>query len=345
MDTEKQLVFLLDDEKDVMITLSKSIKHHTGGIELISFSDTKEFLKHPKLHKADLYIMDIRLAQEDGREVCAYLHEDKDMIIPCLFISAWHFDDKAFEMLESNCVFDFILKPFNNQVFLNRIKVLLRHSAMMKEIRKTDEQRQLELEKLVFEKTQQLNKQLSLRKESDNLLKKVESAIWETFNYSNLYTIILNGDMKIKLANWSMAKMLGFDSEDNLIGLDWMQFVSKHEKKVVRYALEKMYNRDLDYREISFDVVSKTGEIISVKWFNSYINDKFHGVFSIGIPLTKKITADDHIDSVRAYYQDIVEKDRTTIQSIKQMALEKRSRLDIKPSRLGEKIEGAKFGC
>lgn len=310
---KRQTIFLIDDDEDILKSLTCLIRAHLKTVEVYSFTDHNEFLSHPKVTYADLYIIDIKLDNVDGRDLCTKLQEDITINIPCLFISGWDFDDKSFNVLSHHCIFDFIKKPFNPTMFINRVRVLLRHSELYKRIYEEEMDKTQRLQSLVEEKTHEVE-------EANSLLKKVESAIWETFNYSNLYTIILDKNLTIRLANFSIAKALGFNTEEELIGKCWLDFIKDSEKHMATKALHGICNKDLDYRETSFSIEGINGEPITVKWFNSYINDKFNGAFSIGVPLTKKITIEDNIDSIRSYYRDQIDKDRTMIQSIKKIA-------------------------
>ena len=56
-----------------------------------------------------------------------------------------------------------------------------------------------------------------------------------------------------------------------------------------------------------------------VRWFNSSINNGIKGTFSIGIPITKTVTHADDMDSIRSYFRDVIEKDKTTINALKNL--------------------------
>jgi len=66
------------------------------------------------------------------------------------------------------------------------------------------------------------------------------------------------------------------------------------------------------------DVQSKN-EIESIKWFITFINTSINWLFCLGTPITKDISSKENIDTLRAYFKDIIIKDRDMIQSIKDM--------------------------
>ena len=86
---------------------------------------------------------------------------------------------------------------------------------------------------------------------------------------------------------------------------------------ILREVQANMLSGGTDYREFTNNIVSKNKELIKVKWFNTYANNNSHLCVSIGVPY-KDISADESVDSVRSYFRDIVDRDKTMIQAIKQ---------------------------
>ena len=177
----------------------------------------------------------------------------------------------------------------------------------------TDLQQELEKSKEVIRK---------LKKES-SILKK---AIWDMLNYAQMYVVLLDSNMIIRLINWSLATDLGFENEREVIGHCWLEFISEEDTdRVVKIHNQLAYNdKDKKFREIVNDIVTKDEKKISVKWFNVPINSTYHMTFSMGLKMTQlNVEAATAIseDSIRSYYRDIIEKDRTMIQSLKDVVL------------------------
>jgi hypothetical protein len=84
---------------------------------------------------------------------------------------------------------------------------------------------------------------------------------------------------------------------------------------------EIIVNKSQCYKEFTNDILDKDNKTITVKWFNTLINSEFNCVFSIGLPLTKEPTLDEDIDSLRSYFRDILEKDKTTINAMKEVTM------------------------
>ncbi len=149
--------------------------------------------------------------------------------------------------------------------------------------------------------------------------KRIIQSFWNVFNYMNFIVVILDSDMNIHLGNYYLAQLLGFESENDLIGRRWMDFISESEQKVIQYIYDEVLENTTDFYEHINDIVSLTGEQIPVRWFNAKINHETKGSFSIGIPITKKVDEEATVDSLRAYWRDIINKDKTTIQAMKKV--------------------------
>ena len=152
----------------------------------------------------------------------------------------------------------------------------------------------------------------------------LRNTIFNMLNYANMYVIVLDDKMIIRYANNSLAKDLGYKSYDEIIGKCWLDFLVKDEKKVIT-MIHKIVADGGDewekYKEYKNYIQPINGnEKILVHWFNSHINTDYNWSFSFGISKQPKATLVS-MDSIRTYYRDIVEKDRTMIESMRDMIL------------------------
>lgn len=146
--------------------------------------------------------------------------------------------------------------------------------------------------------------------------------IWNLLNYASFFVVILNKDFEILKANYLLATSLGFISEDELTGLNWSRFLTDYNKEIVQEIYNSLIEGDKNsFTEFTNDIVSNSGEIIPVKWFNSKINNGIRSTFNIGIPMTGVIKPEENIENVRAYWYDIIKQDRTVIESLKQLTI------------------------
>ena len=151
--------------------------------------------------------------------------------------------------------------------------------------------------------------------DESNLLKK---AIWDMLNYSNMYFLILDKKMNIKLVNYRLAKILGFASEKEAIGEHWLQFIRGKDKKQIEIFHDTINDKhDTNhFNEIVSEIISKDKNIVLVKWFTVAINSKYNVVMSFGLPRTINEELTD--ESIRSYYTDVLEKDKTMIKFLKE---------------------------
>ena len=151
-------------------------------------------------------------------------------------------------------------------------------------------------------------------------VKQLRRTIFQMLNYANMYVLVLDEKMDIKFANNSLAVDLGFNGYKEVVGKCWLDFITEKERKIIItiHAIVAGGIEDWEkYREFQNIIKSINGEEIGVHWFNSHINTDFNWSFSFGI--RQKPNTQVTMESIRKYYKDIVDKDRTMINSMRDM--------------------------
>lgn len=284
---DKQIIFILDDNVDITKILEEYLNKKIPDIEVYGFSTCGDMMQHPLIEECCLFIIDIELNTEiKGNEVAATLFKN-EYNIPYLFMSGKNYEYECFSSY--NYTYDFIKKPFNLDKLLNRIKVLLKVGTTYKK-------HQIEKQKL----------QMNLK---------------EVFDYTNIYMVILDGDMNIKMCSYKLANDLGFSSEEELIGTSWRQFLKEKDLTKIDLVHKNVVKDSEKYqkflREVTNKIVTRSGSTIITKWFNSRIQNGKTYTFSIGIPYNRKVTAEDDIESIRSYWKHVLDKDETTLKALK----------------------------
>jgi len=412
------IIFILDDDEATLSVIKTLLKCENRVIKV--FHNETKMLADDDLPNVDLFIIDIRLNGRDGIKVATDLSVTHPGI-PFLFISGYDsIDTSAYDLAHDNVV-DFVPKPIETNLLINRVSVLLKASiGIRKSMKHTDlveiEKQQLmeesgrirrlfagifhsspvaiaissaETGKLIevnsayielvgyskdyllgrstldvgiwedpikrdlalqdikrkgrlqnFEakvKTESgqirdcifFGETLDVGSDEDLILtlaiditerKNLTESLWNVFNYSTFFALVIDTNFKVKLCNYALAKALGFESEDEVVGSVWMNFIPHSVRNVIEHVVHQLVEADPAYLEFTNDIVSKDGTVITVKWFNSYVNQDTHQVFSIGMPLSKEISMEETADSLRAYFTDILQKDQTTIRQIKEKA-------------------------
>ncbi len=291
--TKPYLILLCHKDKKIELHLKKILEDNVNNILIKTFNNIEEIPIVEPL--ADLAIFDIdfrnRAKDKIGTENLYDLY--RETTTPFLmFVTRENFKTLNLDILNSrpDVIHDFILEEdFIEQVFINRVKTLLSFPK---------------LTRLYYSQKIQ-----------------VQNNLWLALDYSHLFVIILNKDFKVVLANYRLSKLLGYEKEDQIIGADWTQHLADFDQDLVRHVLVETLTGNKKYEEFTNDILTLDKQRITVRWFNTLINNNFNCVFSIGVPLTKEISVDDNLESVRAYFTDIIRRDRTTINAMKEVTM------------------------
>lgn len=112
------LVCVVDD--DVMVRESLRLLLETLGMRCSAFPDCHSFLKSPELHSCECLILDVRMPGISGTVLQDILRESL-AYLPIIFISGHGDIPLAVEAMRKGAV-DFMQKPFNEQLLLDRVQ-------------------------------------------------------------------------------------------------------------------------------------------------------------------------------------------------------------------------------
>lgn len=116
-----KVVAVIDDDESVRTALQELLK--SVGLAARSFASAEEFLESGVQRQAGCLIADIRMPGMSGLELQAKLNADRCRI-PTIFITA-HGDEKMrMQALRAGAV-EFLAKPFDDEVLLERIRAAL----------------------------------------------------------------------------------------------------------------------------------------------------------------------------------------------------------------------------
>jgi hypothetical protein len=184
-----------------------------------------------------------------------------------------------------------------------------------------DDDNSKRIEKVLRKEILQQKEVIDKLKEESNSLKK---AIWDMLNYANIYILLLDKNLIIRLINNNLAKDLGYENEKTAIGHCWMEHIPASSMTLIRIAHKELIKGEnsSQYKEVTNDIRLGNGQTVSTKWFNVAINSVYNMTFSIGIKL---MIPEDYLkiseESIRSYYKDIIEKDRSMIKSLREVAI------------------------
>jgi len=126
MNNDKQIIFILDDEDQILEMFKKFLSDMAPSYDVFCFNNHEDLLKHPLLKYVSLFIFDVNLRGDiTGDELALQIH-DQDHPAPFLFMSGKGYTFESFN--DKDLTYDYLSKPFNLDSGLNRIKVLLKVS-------------------------------------------------------------------------------------------------------------------------------------------------------------------------------------------------------------------------
>jgi two-component system KDP operon response regulator KdpE len=115
-------LLLIDDEPAIVRALSIGLR--ARGYELHTAQNGRDGLAEAALRRPDVVVLDLRLPDLDGIEVCHQLRGWSE--VPILILSAHGEEDRKVAALDAGAD-DFITKPFGMAELEARIRVALRH--------------------------------------------------------------------------------------------------------------------------------------------------------------------------------------------------------------------------
>lgn len=120
-------ILLVDDEPDILEFLSYNLKKE--GFTVFTALNGKDGISIAKKEKPDLIVLDVMMPGMDGMEVCKELRKTesvKNSVIT--FLTARNEDYSQIAGFDSGAD-DYITKPIKPNVFISRVKALLRRNS------------------------------------------------------------------------------------------------------------------------------------------------------------------------------------------------------------------------
>ena len=120
-DRDTRFIAIVDDDESVQNALQDLME--ADGLSARSFGSAEEFLRSGLQPKAACLIVDIRMPGMSGLELQARLKADR-FDTPIIFITA-HGDARVRMQAMREGAAEFLVKPFDDQVLLSRVRAAL----------------------------------------------------------------------------------------------------------------------------------------------------------------------------------------------------------------------------
>lgn len=204
-------ILVIEDDPTVR-TLVKAVLEHKGNkVSVAETAAEGEALATQKLF--DMIILDLRLPDGNGYDVCAKIRE-KEITTPVLVLSAEHETNVKIKVLNVGAD-DYLTKPFNSEELMARIEAIARRSASK------EGERELNCGEL---KIDLLSRKLIIK----------ENEIDLTNNEFNLLVYFVKNKGRV-IAQEELAKNvwdIHFDTQTNYINV----YISYLRKKIREYS-------------------------------------------------------------------------------------------------------------
>ncbi len=117
-------ILVVDDDPNIVKLIKSRMEAH--NYEVITASDGDECMQKILSDKPDLIILDILMPKADGYDVLIGIKEIKALtakipVIPVIVLTALS-DPKVKDMIEREEIKDYIIKPFNSEELLAKVK-------------------------------------------------------------------------------------------------------------------------------------------------------------------------------------------------------------------------------
>jgi PAS domain S-box-containing protein len=130
----------------------------------------------------DLILLDIKMPEMDGYEICRLLQEDEEKKgIPILFISAQYSVEDETKGLGLGAV-DYIVKPIRAPIILARVKTHLENYKHKEHLEKVVKERTAELE----QRMDKLNHEISERKQAEKEIQRTKAILAKAEHMGNI---------------------------------------------------------------------------------------------------------------------------------------------------------------
>jgi FixJ family two-component response regulator len=120
-DQNTKFIAIVDDDESVQSALQDLME--ADGLSARCFGSAEEFLKSGLQRRAACLVVDIRMPGMSGLELQAKLKADR-INTPIIFITA-HGDSRVRMQAMREGAAEFLIKPFDDQVLLNRVRAAL----------------------------------------------------------------------------------------------------------------------------------------------------------------------------------------------------------------------------
>lgn len=278
---------LIVDDDTYYLTLLKTILKNINAEILVAESGEKALLLIENNDFA-LAVLDIQMPDMDGFELAMHIRSLKNRdLVPIIFLTSYFSDEIQMFKGYDNGAIDYLTKPVNKTIFINKVKVFLELDRQKRNLISINES--LEKSKLELEIQQQ---ELKLKNDELNKsqieIEKSQRKYIELYDLAPSGYLTINMESKIFEINLKGARLLE-DERSNLIDRDFKDFVYDDMLNVLEGFLIQIFeNKTPSGCEIKLK--TKNGSAVFV-YLEGAVGDEKQKCFLSMVDITELKTA------------------------------------------------------
>jgi diguanylate cyclase (GGDEF)-like protein/PAS domain S-box-containing protein len=310
-------ILMVDDTPANLGMLAQLLEEH--GYEISVAQDGAEAIARARFVQPDLILLDVMMPDIDGFEACRQLKTIPELHdIPVIFMSALADSADKLEGFRAGGV-DYIVKPFQVEEVLARLKthlsmremhrrLQLQNEALQKEVRlrqQIDAYLQCayaEMEQRVAERTGELaraNAQLlaevAERTRAEQSLRRSESRLRRLVDSNMIGIFFWNVSGEITEANDAFLRLLGYSSDDLAAGRIKIDRISPPEyRALTEHAVRELKNNNAcaPYEK---QYIRKDGRRVPILVGSTFVDDTRREGVAFVLDLSERKSAEDRI--------------------------------------------------
>ncbi len=318
MEFKNVKVLAIDDNDDNLITIKVLVEELLDNVTVYTANSGRKGIELASEIMPDAILLDVVMPIMDGFETCKVLKSYVDLAhIPIVFVTAIRDDkDSRVRALELGAE-AFLAKPIDESELLAQLR------AMIKLKRNTDYQRneQQRLEDLVAERTrdlesinmatmnllEDLRKENEIRRRTEAELAK-SNALYQSIVETSPDDITLTDlEGNIVLTSDISVKMLGYNSQEELIGRNMLELVYEDDLEMAMENFRKMFSMALGPKE--YRMKTKDGGFIYAEINGNVVLDALgnpSNLLFVSRDITERYMSQKKLQESEALYRAIL---------------------------------------
>jgi two-component system cell cycle response regulator len=314
-------ILVVDDSVETLMLLTEILTD--SGYKVITVLNGHTALKLVEVEVPDLILLDVKMPDMDGYEVCHKLKSaEHSSMIPVIFISGLYEAASKIKGFNAGGV-DYITKPFQLEEVLARVETHVALSHLQRQMGEQNIQLQQEisereraeqelrkheahLEELVAERTaklkatnEELQREIAERKQAEEAQRETEERYRLIVEYANeiIYQADVNGHFTF--VNPTTIRLTGY-SKDELIGKHYRELIRKDYRDDAERFYGMQFVKKIPNTYYEFPGITKEGKDM---WIGQNVQllmncDKVVGFQAVSRDMTERVKKEEQLRSM-----------------------------------------------